>query len=191
MYHLSNLGMFDHPREFADIEGYVPEPGDDWRDMRYDLGEDDPARWRRKIEELEEDIKDAQLSLHGESDNEDRESIWHKLTDLNSDLDHCRYMLDASIDYLDHLWWPKTIAGAVKATRIANACLAKRSGDHYGQLAAAAIVQAGSSQRQVAEAIGISQPNLNQRLSRGSVSAELIGQIAQAIGWTIPEVIGE
>jgi hypothetical protein len=42
-YHKTNLGGFAaHVERYADIDGYVPEHGDDWRDMRYDLGPDDP-----------------------------------------------------------------------------------------------------------------------------------------------------
>jgi len=41
MYHKSNFGKFA-PRGVADVDGYVPEPDDDWRDMRWDLGPDDP-----------------------------------------------------------------------------------------------------------------------------------------------------
>ena len=40
-YHKSNFGKFA-PRGVADVDGYVPESGDDWRDMRWDLGPDDP-----------------------------------------------------------------------------------------------------------------------------------------------------
>lgn len=40
-YHISNLGTFGNGIT-TDMEGYVPEPGDDWRDMRFDLGSDDP-----------------------------------------------------------------------------------------------------------------------------------------------------
>jgi len=40
-YHKTNFGKFA-PR-ITDINGYVPEPGDDWRDMRWDHGPDDPG----------------------------------------------------------------------------------------------------------------------------------------------------
>lgn len=40
-YHISNLGAFGNGIT-TDMDGYVPEPGDDWRDMRFDLGPDDP-----------------------------------------------------------------------------------------------------------------------------------------------------
>ena len=39
--HKSNFGKFA-PRGVADLDGYVPESGDDWRDMRWDLRPDDP-----------------------------------------------------------------------------------------------------------------------------------------------------
>lgn len=41
MYHKTNLGRFGESLP-CDIDGYVPEAGDDWRDMNWDLGQDDP-----------------------------------------------------------------------------------------------------------------------------------------------------
>ena len=61
MYHKSNFGKFA-PRGVADVDGYVPEPDDDWRDMRWDLGPDDPdeegisaAERRDRIKYLDEE----------------------------------------------------------------------------------------------------------------------------------------
>lgn len=39
-YHISNLGAFGNGIT-TDMQGYVPEPGDDWRDMSFDLGPDE------------------------------------------------------------------------------------------------------------------------------------------------------
>ena len=42
MFHKSELGRFArHVDKFTDQHGYVPERGDDWRDMGYDVGEAD------------------------------------------------------------------------------------------------------------------------------------------------------
>jgi hypothetical protein len=50
MYNISNLGTFAaHVRAFADIDGYVPEPGDSPDDFRWDGGEP-PHDWPVFIE---------------------------------------------------------------------------------------------------------------------------------------------
>lgn len=42
MFHKSQLGRFArHIDKYADKTGYVPERGDDWRNMKYDVGEYD------------------------------------------------------------------------------------------------------------------------------------------------------
>lgn len=60
MFHYSHLGSFGSnlPR---DINGYVPEKGDDWRDMRFDLGSDlspDAAKNKRDRKERETFLDD-------------------------------------------------------------------------------------------------------------------------------------
>jgi len=61
MYHKSNFGKFA-PRGVCDLDGYVPEPADNWRDMRWDHGPDDPdeagisaAERRDRIRHLDEE----------------------------------------------------------------------------------------------------------------------------------------
>ena len=53
MFHYTQMGWFGNslPR---DVNGYVPEEGDDWRDMNFDLGSDmDPDRARNRKEKKE------------------------------------------------------------------------------------------------------------------------------------------
>jgi hypothetical protein len=43
MFHKSNFGSYNsNVAKYADRDGYVPEKGDDWREMNYDLGPDQP-----------------------------------------------------------------------------------------------------------------------------------------------------
>lgn len=36
-YHVSNLGAYGtEAAQYADLNGYVPEAGDDWRDLQWD-----------------------------------------------------------------------------------------------------------------------------------------------------------
>lgn len=69
MFHKTNLGKFGE-RLTCDIDGYVPEPGDDWRDMRFDFGDadsDDPDEidyrdnewWPKVIAEAEAATREA------------------------------------------------------------------------------------------------------------------------------------
>lgn len=62
MFHKSNFGRFaDNLSQYADRNGYVPQEGDDWRDMDYELGPDAPSpddseeERREKIEYLDEE----------------------------------------------------------------------------------------------------------------------------------------
>jgi hypothetical protein len=49
MYHKSNLGQFASVVErYADVDGYVPDAGDDWRAMRYD-GEFTDEGWAEHV----------------------------------------------------------------------------------------------------------------------------------------------
>jgi hypothetical protein len=205
MYHITNLGMYDHPRPYADIQGYVPEPGDDWRDMRYDIGPDAPSKFASRIEEHEAELAELQEQLAGhthtlevETDEDERDWLEGKIQDIETEIAETQEAIESAREdmadafaYLDKTWWPEKIAGAVKATRIAEACIARRNGAHFGELTAAAIARAGWTQRAVAEALGVSQPNVAQRLSRESVSVEFVAQIAEVIGWTLPEIIGD
>jgi len=41
MIHKSNLGYFGKDI-YSDLDGYIPQVGDDWRDMKFDLSQDNP-----------------------------------------------------------------------------------------------------------------------------------------------------
>ncbi len=56
MIHISDLGKHAH-RFFADKEGHVPEPGDHWRNMKIDHGENDPDEEGISEEERQRRIK--------------------------------------------------------------------------------------------------------------------------------------
>jgi hypothetical protein len=100
VYYYRDLGMNrDFVERYADIDGNVPEPGDDWRTMRFSWGQDHPFYHRQRLEVAEA----AALQLGPESYS--ARSV-PKLKKAYED----------SIAYRDNVWWPAHVAAAVKAT---------------------------------------------------------------------------
>lgn len=87
--------------------------------------------------------------------------------------------------------WEEHVAGAVKATRIANASISRWQGTPHGELVRLAIKDSGYTQEAIAEALGVSPAAISKRLDRQKISVETVDEIARVIGWTIPEIIGE
>ena len=56
MIHKSNLGYFGKDI-YSDLDGYIPQVGDDWREMNLDLSPDDPFVEGISAEERDERIK--------------------------------------------------------------------------------------------------------------------------------------
>lgn len=53
-YHISNFGSFAHANITRDLDGYVPMPGDKFKDFRFDFGSDD--------------LEDAETASHWQED---------------------------------------------------------------------------------------------------------------------------
>jgi hypothetical protein len=111
MYHID---QFDAPRrvaQFADAHGYIPESGDDWRQMHYDDAIDyqDALDY---IEELAKRIEDLE-TLRGMS-TEDY-FVDAQLDVLRDDLGHQVEEAESMAEMLD-LWWIGFRAEAIRAT---------------------------------------------------------------------------
>ena len=66
MYHINNLGSFaGHVSRFADIDGFVPQEGDEHEDMRWDSagpGWDDD-QWADHVDEAVEATEEAEIAI--------------------------------------------------------------------------------------------------------------------------------
>ena len=64
-YHLTNLGQAAiHVSRFADLDGYIPEPGDSHADMRWDsMVEWDDDSWDAFVSEAAEATKVAEREI--------------------------------------------------------------------------------------------------------------------------------
>ena len=63
MYHSSNLGAYAGTvKQFADLRGYVPEPGDDHEDMEWD-GDWTPETWQEHVEAAGAATADAESAI--------------------------------------------------------------------------------------------------------------------------------
>jgi hypothetical protein len=104
MWHITSLG--GDARQFfnsvVDIDGYVPEEGDDWLDMRWDFGSDCPIRAQREIE----DMKNEYTVLTEEAANKD---VLKKLAD---EIEKAQSDRDELYSYLTKEWFPEKIREA-------------------------------------------------------------------------------
>ena len=123
MFHISNLGPNALAAQFADINGYVPEAGDNWRDMNFDFGTDCPKRWKRKVEEAQDEFNDISDKWHcaDEDEAEELEQAYEEALDA---LEAAKYELDTITQCLDEEWWPYLVRDAIAATAEDNAELA-------------------------------------------------------------------
>jgi len=98
MFHITSLGS-NAQRFFGsvvDIDGYVPETGDDWRDMRYDHGSNSPLRMKRELDE----IKEQYNALIEQGKNK---------ASIDSEISHMEWELNDLYQYMDRTWWPQMI----------------------------------------------------------------------------------
>ncbi len=123
MFHISNLGHNARAAKFADINGYVPEAGDNWRDMNYDFGSDCPKIWRRKIEDAEDELSglDTDLYCADQDDEEEIDALEQKIADAENTIKELEYELTTILECLDTEWWPEIVRDAIAATAEDNA----------------------------------------------------------------------
>lgn len=121
MFHINNLGHSARAAQFADMNGYVPEAGDNWRDMNYDFGSDCPKIWKRKVEEAQDELNGIIDDLQCSEDDDEimeleqqYEEIEFKLHDLKSELANILCCLNTE-------WWPYLVRDAIAATAEDNA----------------------------------------------------------------------
>lgn len=123
MFHISNLGHNARAAQFADINGYVPEAGDNWRDMNYDFGSDCPKIWKRKVEEAHDEFNEISDKIYC-ADEDEIEEMERAYEEAEEALDAAKYELETIILCLDTEWWPYLVRDAVAATAEDNAELA-------------------------------------------------------------------
>jgi hypothetical protein len=124
MFHISNLGHNARAAKFADINGYVPEAGDNWRDMSYDFGSDCPKRWKCKIEEAEDELSGLDTDLYCADDEDEIDALKQKIADAEITIEDLEYELTTILECLDTEWWPELLRDAIAATAEDNAELA-------------------------------------------------------------------
>jgi hypothetical protein len=127
MFHISNLGHNARAAQFADINGYVPEAGDNWRDMNYDFGSDCPKIWKSKVEDAQCDLNEIIDELQRTEDDDINDEIMdleQKYEEIEFKLHDLKGELANILCCLDTEWWPYLVRDAVAATAEDNAELA-------------------------------------------------------------------
>lgn len=120
MFHISNLGHNARAAQFADINGYVPEAGDNWRDMNYDFGSDCPKIWKRKIEDADDELNELLNELYC-ADEDDEDDLEQRCEDAEYRLQDIKSELANILCCLNTEWWPELVRDAIAATAADNA----------------------------------------------------------------------
>jgi hypothetical protein len=123
MYHISNLKPNALAAKFADINGYVPEAGDNWRDMNYDFGSDCPLRAKRKVEEAEDELSEIEAALYCADDEDEINAMERRFEEIEQELYDLKSDFDNIINCLDTEWWPDILRDAIAATAEDNRSL--------------------------------------------------------------------